>query len=69
MMQHFMPVYPTFWVKLKALLQKIEELTLYLIEQEKRNNKQSLEIEVLGKENEVLKSVLERLSKIEGKLK
>ena len=51
------------------LLQKIEELTLYLIEQEKRNNKQSLEIEVLGKENEVLKSVLERLSKIEGKLK
>jgi hypothetical protein len=51
------------------LLQKIEELTLYAIEQEKNNNKQSLRIEVLEKENEVLKNVLERLSNVEEKLK
>jgi len=51
------------------LLQKIEELTLYAIEQEKNNNKQSLRIELLEKENEVLKNVLERLSNIEEKLK
>ncbi|MBL0736406.1 hypothetical protein JI750_05885 [Flavobacterium sp. GN10] len=51
------------------LLKKIEELTLYVIEQEKMNNKQSLRIEVLEKENEILKKVLERLSEIEEKLK
>ena len=51
------------------LLQKIEELTLYAIEQEKKNNKQSLRIEVLEKENQSFKNVLERLSKIEEKLK
>lgn len=58
------------------LLQKIEELTLYIIEQNKKNNKQSEEIErikkqteLLENENKVLKSVLERLSQIEQKLK
>jgi hypothetical protein len=57
------------------LLQKIEELTLYLIQQEKKNNLQTLqienskkEIEVLKKENETFKSILERLSIIEEKL-
>jgi len=51
------------------LLQKIEELTLYAIEQEKKNNKQSLRIDALEKENQTFKNVLERLSKIEEKLK
>lgn len=51
------------------LLQKIEELTLYAIEQEKKNNKQSLRIDALEKENQAFKNVLERLSKIEQKLK
>ncbi|TPG36289.1 hypothetical protein [Flavobacterium pectinovorum] len=51
------------------LLQKIEELTLYAIEQSKRNNKQSVRIEKLEKENETFKDVLRRLSKIEEKLK
>lgn len=58
------------------LLQKIEEMTLYIIEQEKKNNKQSEEIEksnkqieLLQKENESFKLILERLSKIEQKLK
>jgi len=51
------------------LLKKLEEMTLYMIEQEKKNNKQSLQIELLEKENEAFKSVFERLSKIEQKLK
>ncbi|MDY0989671.1 tail fiber protein [Flavobacterium sp. CFBP9031] len=51
------------------LLQKIEELTLYIIEQEKSKNKQSLRVEALEKENKNLKKVLERLSEIEEKLK
>ena len=58
------------------LLQKIEELTLYLIQQEKKNNLQTLEIEnskneiqILKKENESFKNILERLSIIEEKLK
>ncbi len=33
------------------LLKKIEEMTLYMIEQEKKNNKQSLQIESLEKDN------------------
>ncbi|WP_264536596.1 tail fiber protein [Flavobacterium sp. N1736] len=41
------------------LLQKMEEMTLYMIEQEKKNNKQSQEIEVLQ----------QRLSKLENQLK
>lgn len=58
------------------LLQKIEELTLYIIEQKKSYNKQTEEIEKMKKqtellenENKAIKSVLERLSKIEEKLK
>jgi len=51
------------------LLQKIEELTLYAIEQEKKNNEQSLRIDALEKENQTVKNVHERLSKIEEKLK
>ncbi len=44
------------------LLQKIEELTLYTIEQEK-------EIEILKKENDALKSLVERVEKLEEKIK
>ena len=44
------------------LLQKIEELTLYSIEQQKT-------IEKLEKENEAFKTLSERLSKIENQLK
>jgi len=58
------------------LLQKIEELTLYIIQQEKKNSLQTLEIEnskneieILKKENESFKNILDRLSKIEEKLK
>lgn len=54
------------------LLQKIEELTLYTIQQEKEIKalkKQALEIEVLKKENKELKSIAERLAKIEEQLK
>ncbi|WP_166920169.1 hypothetical protein [Flavobacterium poyangense] len=51
------------------LLQKIEELTLYTIQQEQKNNHQSLEIEMLKKENKAIKSILDRLSQIEQKLK
>jgi len=43
------------------LLQKIEELTLYTIDQQK-------EIETLKQENEALKSLNDRLSKIESLL-
>lgn len=58
------------------LLQKIEELTLYIIQQEKKNSLQTLEIEnskneieILKKQNESFKNILYRLSKIEEKLK
>lgn len=58
------------------LLQKIEEMTLYMIEQEKKSKKQSEEIEksknqieLLKKENENVKSILERLSQLEQKIK
>lgn len=44
------------------LLKKIEEMTLYMIEQSK-------EIEVLKKENESFKTLSERLSQIENQLK
>jgi hypothetical protein len=50
------------------LLQKMEEMTLYMIEQEKKNNKQSKEIETLKKENESFKTLSERLSMIEEQL-
>jgi hypothetical protein len=52
-----------------SLLKKIEELTLYTIEQEKKNNEQSREIETLKKENEGFKSLSERLTKIENQIK
>jgi hypothetical protein len=51
------------------LLQKVEELTLYTIEQEKKNNIQSKKIERLEKENEAFKSLSERLSKLENQSK
>jgi hypothetical protein len=42
----------------QKLLQKIEELTLYMIEQNKINKFQAKEIEVLKKDNEMLKTQL-----------
>ncbi|WP_276381608.1 hypothetical protein [Flavobacterium sp. H4147] len=58
------------------LLQKIEELTLYTIELNKKNNTQSEEIanlkdqvNLLKEENESLHSISERLSKLEKQLK
>ncbi|MEN2402048.1 tail fiber protein [Flavobacterium sp. MC2016-06] len=51
------------------LLQKIEEMTLYMIEQDKTNKIQSEEIEMLRKENKTFSSILERLNNIESKLK
>jgi hypothetical protein len=51
------------------LLQKVEELTLYTIEQEKKNNIQSKEIETLKKENQAFKSLSERLFKLENQSK
>ncbi|TCI90323.1 hypothetical protein [Tenacibaculum sp. M341] len=47
------------------LLRKIEELTLYTIDQEKKLKTQEDKIEKLEKENSVLKSLLERVSKLE----
>jgi hypothetical protein len=44
------------------LLQKVEKLTLYVIEQSK-------EIKALKKENESFKTLSERFSKIESQLK
>ena len=58
------------------LLQKIEELTLYTIEQDKSLKNQNLkiesqqkEIEELKKQNTVLKSLLERVRKLEKEIK
>ncbi len=58
------------------LLQKIEELTLYSIEQNKLNRKQEEQIQQLKKENSVLKeesskikSLLNRVEKLEGQTK
>ena len=51
------------------LLQKIEELTLYTIEQNKNNLDLKQKVEKLEKENEGFKSLSERLSKIENQLK
>jgi hypothetical protein len=52
-----------------ALLQKVEELTLYTIEQNKKLMLQQEELERLKKENENYKSLAERLSSIEKSLK
>ena len=54
------------------LLQKIEELTLYTIKQEKEIKelkKQNSKIEKLEEENKLLKSLLKRVSKLEEKIK
>ncbi|WP_294959862.1 tail fiber protein [uncultured Flavobacterium sp.] len=51
------------------LLQKIEELTLYIIQQEKKSNAQAIQIEALSKENEVFGNLLQRLTTVEEKLK
>jgi hypothetical protein len=53
------------------LLQKIEELTLYTIAQEKKINSleaQKSRIEKLEKENSILKSLAVRLTKLENKI-
>jgi len=47
------------------LLQKIEELTLYTIEQEKRLDRIESKNKKLEKENEILKSLAEGLTKME----
>jgi len=51
------------------LLQKIEELTLYLIELEKVNISQSKEIDILKTENQNFQSIIERVVKLEKQLK
>jgi len=51
------------------LLQKIEELTLYTIQQQKELNTQKEKVTSLEKENEILKSLLKRVAKIEAILK
>jgi hypothetical protein len=51
------------------LLQKIEELTLYSIDQKKTIEKQAIAIQKLEKENESFKSLSERLTTIEKELK
>ena len=56
----------------KKLLEKVEELTLYTIAQEKKIKKlqkQETRIQKLEKENKQLKSILERISQLEAKLK
>lgn len=52
-----------------SLLNKVEELTLYMIEQQKKNKEQTSEIDALKKENQVIKLMLERISKLENQLK
>jgi hypothetical protein len=59
-----------------SLLKKVEELTLYAIEQDKKINTKSNEIEglkkdveILKKDNEVIKVLAGRLAKMEGKLR
>ncbi|MEO9511451.1 MAG: hypothetical protein ABJN84_13850 [Flavobacteriaceae bacterium] len=51
------------------LLQKIEELTLYTIEQEKKIESQNIEITKLQKETKLLKSINKRLFIIESQVK
>mgnify|MGYP006979932203 CR=1 FL=1 len=50
------------------LLKKIEELTLYTIAQEKSIKNQSAKIEKLEKENKLLKTLLERVAKLEKQI-
>jgi archaellum component FlaG (FlaF/FlaG flagellin family) len=51
------------------LLKKIEELTLYTIQQQKEITEQKEKVQNLEKENEVLKRFSERLAKVEEQLK
>ena len=51
------------------LLKKMEEMTLYMIEQQKKSKEQAYEIDTLKKENQVIKLMLERISKLENQLK
>ena len=51
------------------LLQKIEELTLYTIQQQKEIQEQKNKVEKQAKEIESLKSLTERLTKIEDQFK
>ena len=50
------------------LLQKIEELTLYLIEQNKKTKEQSEKIKVLEGENAEIKAMALKLLELEGKI-
>lgn len=50
-----------------VLLQKIEELTLYAIEQDKKTIEQQKEIDRLKTENENYKSLVERVAVLEKK--
>ncbi len=50
------------------LLRKIEELTLYVIRQNEKNKEQALAIGALQEENETLKSLSDRLQRIEKSL-
>lgn len=50
------------------LLKKVEELTLYMIEQQKKNKEQTTEIDALKKDNQDIKLILERVSKRESQL-
>ena len=52
-----------------SLLKKIEELTLYVIEQEKKNIAQSNEIDILKKQNQDFQMIVERVIKLENQLK
>ncbi len=47
------------------LLQKIEELTLYTIEQNKQNRQQEEKIKQLEQENQQIRSLLERVERLE----
>ena len=51
------------------LLQKIEELTLYTISQEKKLENQSKEIKTLKEENKVLKDLIKEVSKLKEEVK
>ena len=50
------------------LLQKIEEMTLYLIAQQKINNEQTAQIDSLKRENQTIILMSERITKLENKL-
>ncbi|WP_027379177.1 hypothetical protein [Chryseobacterium daeguense] len=50
------------------LLEKIEELTLYLIEQNKQINSQEKQLQYLQKENEILKSQSEKIERLEQQI-